>query len=116
MRLSVTFENTQDTPTGRGPVQVGWFLNETKGGIIYDAPERVRSVEVNRERRDSTHRIYGVNQYGPATGRSLIVLYKHATGEREVAIGPRRDHQASIWLDIKEHMPMRSLREVWLKS
>jgi len=43
MRLSVSFDNTKDTPEGRGPVQVGWFLNEQKGGIIYDAPERVRS-------------------------------------------------------------------------
>jgi hypothetical protein len=44
MRLSVAFENTKDTNTVRGPVQVGWFLNEKKGGIIYAAPERVRSA------------------------------------------------------------------------
>lgn len=56
MRLSVAFENTKDTETGRGPVQVGWFLNDSKGGIIYDAPERVRSVEMNREHAKSASR------------------------------------------------------------
>lgn len=56
MRLSVAFENTSDTPVGRGPVQVGWFLSDKKGGIIYDAPERVRSVEMNREHAKSASR------------------------------------------------------------
>lgn len=56
MRLSVAFENTRDTPEARGPVQVGWFLKEQKGGIIYDAPERVRSVGVSREHAKSASR------------------------------------------------------------
>lgn len=56
MRLSVSFENTQGTPTGRGAVQVGWFLNEKKAGVIYDAPERVRSVEMNKEHAKSASR------------------------------------------------------------
>ena len=56
MRLSVAFENTKDTSSGSGPVQVGWFLNEKKGGIIYDAPERVRSAEMNREHAKSASR------------------------------------------------------------
>jgi len=37
-------------------VQVGWFLNEQKGGIIYDAPQRVRSVDVNRKHAKSASR------------------------------------------------------------
>lgn len=56
MRLSVTFENTQGTPSTGGPVTVGWFLSENKGSIIYDAPERVRSVEMNREHAKSASR------------------------------------------------------------
>ncbi len=56
MRLSVTFENTAGTPEKSGPVTIGWFLSEQKGGIIYDAPERVRSVEVNREHSKSASR------------------------------------------------------------
>lgn len=56
MRLSVAFEHTKDIEAGRGPVQVGWFLNEQRGGIIYDAPERVRSVEMSREHAKSASR------------------------------------------------------------
>lgn len=56
MQLSVTFENTQGTETGRGPVQIGWLLTENKGSVIYDAPERVRSVDVNREHAKSASR------------------------------------------------------------
>lgn len=56
MRLSVAFENTKGSPQSRGPVQVGWFLSDKKGGIIYDAPERVRSIEVNREHSKSASR------------------------------------------------------------
>lgn len=56
MRLSVAFENTKDSVDRKGPAQVGWFLADKKGGIIYDAPERVRSVEVNREHSKSASR------------------------------------------------------------
>lgn len=56
MRLSVAFEDTRDSEAKRGPVQVGWFLNDKKAGIIYDAPERVRSVEMNREHAKSASR------------------------------------------------------------
>jgi len=49
MQLSVNFENTRDTQPGSGPVQVGWFLNTQKGGIIYDPPERVRSADMTRQ-------------------------------------------------------------------
>ena len=56
MRLSVAFEDTRDGEAKRGPVQVGWFLNDKKAGIIYDAPERVRSVEMNREHAKSASR------------------------------------------------------------
>jgi len=56
MRLSVTFENTQGAPSTSGPVTVGWFLNENKSSIIFDAPERVRSVEMNREHAKSASR------------------------------------------------------------
>ena len=58
MRLSVNFENTQGTQSGRGPVQIGWFLTEKKGSIIYDAPERVRSIEMNREHAKSASRFF----------------------------------------------------------
>lgn len=56
MRLSVHLEHDAgDAPHG-GPVSVGWFVNETKGSIIYDAPERVRSVDLNRRHAKSASR------------------------------------------------------------
>jgi len=55
MRLSVHFENAAGGE-GRGPVSIGWFLNENKGSIIYDAPERVRSVDLNRRHSKSASR------------------------------------------------------------
>ena len=56
MQLSVTFENTTGTEPGRGPVQVGWFLNTQKAGIVYFPPERVRSAEMNRSHAKSASR------------------------------------------------------------
>lgn len=56
MQLSVQFENTQGTGTGKGPVQVGWFLNQKKAGIVYFPPERVRSAEMNKNHAKSASR------------------------------------------------------------
>ncbi|WP_368185741.1 hypothetical protein [Aestuariibius sp. HNIBRBA575] len=56
MQLSVSFENTRDVAPKSGPVTVGWFLNTTKGSIIYDPPERVRSVEQNKSHAKSASR------------------------------------------------------------
>ncbi|WP_370160990.1 hypothetical protein [Limimaricola soesokkakensis] len=56
MQLSVRFENTRDTGSNSGPVTVGWCLNETKAGIIYAPPERVRSVDLDRSHAKSASR------------------------------------------------------------
>lgn len=56
MRLSVSFDNTTGSPAASGPVTVGWFLTEKKGGIIYSPPERVRSVDLNRTHAKSASR------------------------------------------------------------
>ncbi len=56
MQLSVQFENTQGTPSGRGPVPVGWFLNDRKGGIVFFPPERVRSADMNKSHAKSASR------------------------------------------------------------
>lgn len=55
MKVSVTFENDLG-PKGTGPVTVGWYLTEQKGGIIYYPPERVRSVDLNRKHAKSASR------------------------------------------------------------
>lgn len=56
MQLSVQFENTQGTSTGRGPVPVGWFLKDRKGGIVFFPPERVRSADMNKSHAKSASR------------------------------------------------------------
>lgn len=56
MQLSVSFENTRGSDAKSGPVQVGWFLTTQKGGIIYDAPTRVRSADMNKKHAKSASR------------------------------------------------------------
>ena len=56
MQLSVHFENTQGGAATKGPLTVGWFLNQRKGGIIYAPPERVRSVDQNKSHAKSASR------------------------------------------------------------
>lgn len=56
MKLSVSFENTAGTEPGSGPVTVGWFLAQKKGGVIYPAPERVRGAEKNKSHAKSASR------------------------------------------------------------
>lgn len=50
----------QNSPGGAqrasGPVQVGWFLVEPRGGVIYAPPERVRSADVNKNHAKSASR------------------------------------------------------------
>ena len=56
MRLSVAFEDTRGAPKGNGPVMIGWFLADPKGGIVYYPPERVRHAEQNRVHAKSASR------------------------------------------------------------
>lgn len=55
MRISVHVDPPEEGPRS-GPVTVGWFLSEQKGGIIYFPPERVRSVDLNRRHAKSASR------------------------------------------------------------
>jgi len=58
MALSDWFPDKPEDPTTTraGTVQVGWLLNEAKSGVVYPAPERVRSVEMNKEHAKSASR------------------------------------------------------------
>ncbi|MEM8793190.1 MAG: hypothetical protein AAGE80_16335 [Pseudomonadota bacterium] len=55
MDIHVTVERPEEGP-GSGPVRVGWLLTEAKGGVIYDAPSRVRSAEANKKHAKSASR------------------------------------------------------------
>ena len=56
MDLHITYDRPPEDDPRSGPVKVGWLLTETKGGIIFDPPERVRSVEMNKKHAKSASR------------------------------------------------------------
>ena len=45
-----------DETDRRGTVRVGWMLTESKVGVLYDDPERIRSVDMNRDHAKSASR------------------------------------------------------------
>jgi hypothetical protein len=49
-------ESMIDDTDRRGPVRVGWTLADKKSGILYDDPERMRSVDMNRDHAKSASR------------------------------------------------------------
>ena len=56
MHLSVTFEGAGEARTDSGPAVVGWLLTDSKAGIIYDPPTRVRSADMNKVHAKSASR------------------------------------------------------------
>lgn len=61
MQITVTLDRPDDGPRA-GPVSVGWFLAETKGGLLYDAPERLSTRAPNRTHAKSASRCPAVLQ------------------------------------------------------
>jgi len=55
MDIHVTYDRPEDGP-GSGPVKVGWLLTETRSGLIFDPPERVRSTEMSKTHAKSASR------------------------------------------------------------
>ena len=55
MDIHITHVMPDEGPRS-GPVKVGWLLNEERAGVIYHAPSRVRSAEVNRRHAKSASR------------------------------------------------------------
>ena len=55
MDIHITHAMPEEGPRS-GPVKVGWLLNEERGGVIYDAPAKVRSAEVNQRHAKSAAR------------------------------------------------------------
>lgn len=61
MRISIDLDRPEDGPSS-GPVTVGWFLAETKGGVLFDAPERVTQRPPNKGHAKSAARCPAVVQ------------------------------------------------------
>ena len=40
----------------RDPVRIGWLLTDNKSGVLFEDPERIRSVEMNRDHAKSASR------------------------------------------------------------
>ena len=55
MDIHITHELPSEGP-GSGPVKIGWLLSEERGGVIYDAPARVRSVKMSNHHAKSASR------------------------------------------------------------
>ncbi len=56
MQINVTYERPDDEAETAGPVRIGWLLTDEKAGIVFEPPERVRSVEMNRQHAKSASR------------------------------------------------------------
>lgn len=56
MDIHVTYDRPNEDEPRSGPVRVGWLLTDEKGGIVFDPPERVRSVEMNKVHAKSASR------------------------------------------------------------
>ncbi len=56
MQISVSLESPDSGLKSQGPVVVGWLLDQKESTIIFDAPTRVRSVDVNRTHAKSASR------------------------------------------------------------
>ena len=56
MDIHVTYDRPDQDDPRSGPVKVGWLLTDRKGGVVFDPPERVRSVEMNKTHAKSASR------------------------------------------------------------
>lgn len=56
MHLSVSYDRPHQDDPASGPVRVGWLLEEPKAGIVFDPPERVQSVKMNKRHAKSASR------------------------------------------------------------
>lgn len=63
MTLEINLSLTRpETEPGAGPIVVGWFLTDDKGGVLFDPPERLMSRGVNKTHAKSAARCPAVIQ------------------------------------------------------
>ncbi len=55
MQINITYDRPEDDPRS-GPVRIGWLLDNAEVPVIYDPPERLRSVEMNKTHAKSASR------------------------------------------------------------
>ena len=55
IQINISHERPEEGPKS-GPITVGWFRTSDKGGVLYDAPERLASRETNKGHAKSATR------------------------------------------------------------
>jgi hypothetical protein len=61
MQINITIDRPDEGPRS-GPITVGWFLTDTKGAILFDAPERLIFRQTNKAHAKSASRCPAVVQ------------------------------------------------------
>jgi hypothetical protein len=61
MQINITHTRDEDGPKN-GPITVGWFLTQDKGGLLYEAPERLMFRQTNKAHAKSASRCPAVIQ------------------------------------------------------
>jgi hypothetical protein len=61
MDITITYQRPEEGPAS-GPVTVGWFRDNDKGGVIYDPPERLSFRQTNKAHSKSASRCPAVIQ------------------------------------------------------
>jgi hypothetical protein len=56
MYLNVTFDRPELDERRSGPVRVGWLLERGTSGVVFEPPERVRSVDMSKSHAKSASR------------------------------------------------------------
>ena len=62
MQINISVEAPAGAGGRQGPVTVGWFLAETKGGLLFDPPERLSIRQTSRTHAKSASRCPAVIQ------------------------------------------------------
>lgn len=89
MQFTVTYDRDETDPTS-GPITVGWFLTSDKGGILFEAPERLTSRQTNKGHAKSASRCPAVVQM---ESRYFVVKCPY-----DLHIGFKRDEQGKAAL------------------
>ena len=89
MQINISVEPPEADAT-RGPVTVGWFLTSDKGAVLFDAPERLGSRQVNRSHAKSAGRCPAVIQM---ESRYFVVNCPY-----DIHIGFKRDEKGKAVL------------------
>ena len=56
MQINISLDNPAAQSDGSGAIVVGWLFSENKHSIVFDPPNRVRSVDMNRTHSKSASR------------------------------------------------------------